>query len=233
MQLTTTQIEQLYTFTRQHFVEYYDLQSELVDHLANAIEAESEKNPALSFDEILQSEFKKFGIFGFMDVVENRKKALTKKYHKIVWKHFIEFFKLPKIAIVACLFAIVFTGLKSIQNASEIYIIAFALVTIGLIGKFGTESYKRKKKSLTGKRWLFEEIISGYGSISAVFILPFQLLQAFSRVSETMFSPAISLYGFSAFLVTYAVFAYIITVVIPSKAKEYLAQTYPEYVLLQ
>ena len=38
MKLTNQQIEQLFTFTRQHYVEYYDLQSELVDHLANAIE---------------------------------------------------------------------------------------------------------------------------------------------------------------------------------------------------
>ena len=33
--LTSEQIDQLYLFTRQHFVEYYDLQTELVDHLAH------------------------------------------------------------------------------------------------------------------------------------------------------------------------------------------------------
>lgn len=38
MKLSAQQIDQLYAFTRQHFVEWYDLQSELVDHLANAIE---------------------------------------------------------------------------------------------------------------------------------------------------------------------------------------------------
>ncbi|MDR6968723.1 hypothetical protein J2X31_002749 [Flavobacterium arsenatis] len=53
MKLNEQQIEQLYTFTRQHFVEWYDLQSELVDHLANAIEAEWHKNPKLTFEEAL------------------------------------------------------------------------------------------------------------------------------------------------------------------------------------
>ena len=38
MKLSAEQIERLYQFTRQHYVEYYDLQTELVDHLANAIE---------------------------------------------------------------------------------------------------------------------------------------------------------------------------------------------------
>ena len=51
MKLTTQQIDQLYLFTRQHYVEWYDLQSELVDHIANAIEAQWQQNPNRSFDE--------------------------------------------------------------------------------------------------------------------------------------------------------------------------------------
>jgi hypothetical protein len=50
-------------------VEWYDLQSELVD-LANAIETQWQENPKLSFDSPKQFKFKKFG---FMDVVENVK----------------------------------------------------------------------------------------------------------------------------------------------------------------
>ncbi len=69
MKLSKEQIQKLYTFTHQHYVEYYDLQTELVDHLANAIEEQWQENPKLSFDEALQIEFKKFGVFGFMDVV--------------------------------------------------------------------------------------------------------------------------------------------------------------------
>ncbi|MDI1254823.1 MAG: hypothetical protein PSV16_01885 [Flavobacterium sp.] len=232
MKITATQIEQLYAFTRQHFVEYYDLQTELVDHLANAIEAKSAENPTLTFDEILQSEFKKFGIFGFMEVVENRKKALTRKYHKIVWKHFLEFFKLPKIAIVIVSFVLVLNALKYLQSAPEMYVVVFAILTLFLLGKSIADNYKKKEKQ-PEKRWLFEEIVSGYGSITAFFVVPVQLLNSFSRNSETMFNTTASMYGFSVFLVAYAVICYIITVIIPSKAKEYLAQTYPEYALMQ
>ena len=53
MKLTAEQIEQLYVFTRQHYVEYYDLQTELVDHLANAIEQQWESNPKLTFEMVL------------------------------------------------------------------------------------------------------------------------------------------------------------------------------------
>jgi hypothetical protein len=50
MQLTTSQIDKLFTFTPA-FVEYYDLQSELVDHLANSIEAQWEQFPKRTFEE--------------------------------------------------------------------------------------------------------------------------------------------------------------------------------------
>ena len=45
MKLSSNQIQQLYTFTQQHYVEYYDLQTELVDHLANSIEEQCTENP--------------------------------------------------------------------------------------------------------------------------------------------------------------------------------------------
>ncbi len=96
MKLTTEQINQIYTFTRQHYVEWYDLQTELVDHLANAIEEQWQENPKLSFNEALQNEFKKFGVFGFMDVVEGKQRFLQKKYNQIVWTIVKTFFTLPK-----------------------------------------------------------------------------------------------------------------------------------------
>ena len=34
-------------------MEYYDLQTELVDHLANAVKTEWQQNPKLTFDEVL------------------------------------------------------------------------------------------------------------------------------------------------------------------------------------
>jgi len=42
--LNVYQIEKLYDFTKKHYVDYYDLQTELVDHLANAIETEWQSN---------------------------------------------------------------------------------------------------------------------------------------------------------------------------------------------
>jgi len=66
MKLTPNQIQQLYKFTYQHYVEYYDVQTELVDHLANDIEQIWIEQPNLSFEQARDNSFKKFGVFGFI-----------------------------------------------------------------------------------------------------------------------------------------------------------------------
>ena len=109
MKLTTSQIDQLFTFTRQHYVEYYDVQSELVDHLANAIEKQWQENPNRSFEEALHIDFSKFGVFGFMDVVEKRQAVLGKKYNGLVWQHFKDFFGIPKIVLTIAMTLLLFT----------------------------------------------------------------------------------------------------------------------------
>ena len=228
MKLNSLQIERLYQFTRQHYVEWYDLQTELVDHLANAIEKQWQQNPKLSFEDALQIEFKKFGVFGFMDVVEKRQKALGKKYNKIIWSHFKEFFTVPKIVITFSLIIGLFYTLK--------FILFYELITIGLTLAFIAllitmiYAYKKRKerKQKTGKVWLFEEMISGYGSFNVVFTLPIHLFNSITNFDKTIPNDYF-LFGFSFFVVVLFLFSYIVIKIIPSKAEQYLKETYPEY----
>ncbi|HBI00419.1 MAG TPA: hypothetical protein PLL09_08335 [Flavobacterium sp.] len=228
LKVNQEQIDRLYRFTREHFVEHYDLQTELVDHLSNAIEEEWKENPKLSFEEALQKEFKKFGVFGFMDVVEKRQSALSKKYHLLIWKHFKEFFTIPKIIITISFVVGLFYFFK--------YIFFYELMGIGmilwfvlLIAALVYEKRKMKKrKNQTGKKWMFEEIIYGYGSFSGVFALPLHLINVFSNHGNGLPNDYV-LFGISFFLVSVFLATFIVTKIIPSKAEEYLKQTYPEY----
>src|SRR6187551_3081141 len=136
MKLTTQQIDQLYAFTRQHLVEWYDLQSELVDHLANAIEQEWEQTPNRTFEEILNKEFQKFGVFGFMGVVEERQKFLNRKYSRLIWSYYKEFFGLPKVILTIALVYGVHTVNNLIVNSNVFLIIAFSFLLISLFYTF-------------------------------------------------------------------------------------------------
>src|SRR5690625_6961258 len=97
------EIEQLYDFTRQHYVEYFDLQTELVDHLATGIEKNWQENPEMDFEKNLQQEFKKFGVFGFMKVIESHQKAMNKRYWKIIRREVKNELAKPKVLFLKIL----------------------------------------------------------------------------------------------------------------------------------
>jgi len=229
MKLSKEQIERLYRFTREHFVEWYDLQTELVDHLANAIESKWNENPNLSFEETLQSEFKKFGVFGFMDVVEKRQIALNQKYNKLVWKHFKEFFALPKILLSFGFVAVLFFVMKQVPDPDIFFSVVFvSFVAVALTQIIKHIRYQNRKTKPDEKRWLFLEVIRSYGNLSLFFVIPIQLLTRIAN-SSNFFQNTVLMLVVSAFIVAYSLAIYIIMYVIPSKAENYLHETYPEY----
>jgi hypothetical protein len=230
MKLNQEQIESLYQFTRQHYVEWYDLQTELVDHLANAIENQWQQNPKLSFEDALQIEFKKFGVFGFMDVVEKRQASLNKKYNKIVWNHFKEFFTIPKIFASLTFIGLLFYVLNLNFYQREILLISISFCVISFVFILFYRKIKEKRENkITDKRWLFKEIIFSYGSIAGMFYLPFQIVinHENSNAIHSVFWQLV----FSFLIISMFLIEYIILFEIPSKAEEYLKATYPEYEL--
>ena len=233
MKLTPQQIEQLYQFTRQHYVEWYDLQTELVDHLANSIEAQWQENPKISFEDALQMEFKKFGVFGFMDVVEKRQAALNKRYNKIVWQHFKAFFTIPKIVITLFSFFLMFFIFRNYSNSENlILILFFGILTAFWLSLFYQSKKNKKERKKTGKKWLFKEIIFGHSSFAGILTFPIHLFNVFSNRNAAIPNDY-ALFGISLFLISLFLSSYIVIFIIPSKAEQYLKETYPEYGMVE
>ena len=233
MKLTQSQIDQLYTFTQQHYVEYYDLQTELVDHLANALETQWQENPKLTFDESLNVEFKKFGVFGFMEVVENRKAALYKKYNGLVWQHFKDFFGFPKLLLTILLSVLVFTIFKITDNKEIILLGFFGVVfSFTIYGLIQSRRQQQKNSKQSEKKWLFEEVINRYGNFSVIMFVPFNVVaQLYSSIPQ-LFKNDFYSWCLSIILVMSSLYLFIVFKIIPSKTEEYLMDTYPEYKLL-
>lgn len=97
MPLTDQQVEKLFEFTRKKYVYFYDLQVELVDHLAESIEYAMEKDPSLSFEAALEKVYKTFGIFGFGKIVQQKSEALYKQSKWMWWQEFKNFLTIPKV----------------------------------------------------------------------------------------------------------------------------------------
>lgn len=225
MKLTNTQIEKLYQFTRQHYVEWYDVQTELVDHLANGIEQQWETKPNIPFDDALQNEFKKFGVFGFMELLEERTKSLNKKYFKLVWGMFKQFFRIPQILSVTTLFISIYLGFKFLPKSEWVYLfLGLAFFTVIIIRLFKLKKIKEQRFKKTQKKWLFEEQILSAGNIVSFSSLLIHI--PIHTASDTY--NIIMLFIITCFIVL----DYIMIFVLPSKVDELLEKQYPEYNLL-
>jgi len=155
--VTEKEVENLYRFTRQHFVEHFDVQTELVDHLASSIEEMWEENSKVTFDDVLGKTFKKFGVFGFSDVVEGKVKELDKKYFKKIFRHTVERLKWPNIlsslALAVVIYYIVVLFSYSRYSLIVIYVLG------GIIAYLKLYSFQKKwKKKTNGVKLLAIEI---------------------------------------------------------------------------
>ncbi|MFT7285837.1 hypothetical protein [Nonlabens sp.] len=236
MNMNELQIEQLFQFTRKHYVEWYDLQSELVDHLANGIEQQWQDNSKVRFEDALQIEFKKFGVFGFMDVVEERQKSLGKKYSKLIWKHVLDFFKIPKIFMLILFSATLFYLLRAIDVATDYFSITLGLMLISFAIAATVSSYRKKKREQRNeeKKWLFKDIIMGYGLSSGIGLIPFHFFNILLTRTSSFSNINAWLLGVMSFcFVLMCIMLYVMLLVIPKKVEEYLEETYPEYQLVK
>lgn len=221
--INAEQLEQLFEFTRKHYVEYHDLQSELADHLAHAIEQRWEEQPSLSFDEALQAEFKKFGIFGFSDIVAERQNALFKRYYRLVWREFRAVLKLPVL-----LFAMVATwgmyhALMAWQHSYAFFMLAFLASSTWKLWQL-RKQYRKSLKE-TGRKWLFEEIIFSCGGFGTMMTVPMQFCH-FVLDGEISQPLAVIM---AITLALMFIYDYLVLFRMPATAKTHLQKVYPEY----
>lgn len=228
MKLTLDQIQELYSFTRLHYVEHYDLQTELVDHISNGIEEQWQKNPQLSFKKALDKEFKKFGVFGFMDVIAQKQKLMKKRYWKLILRFYKEFLKLPTLAIILTVILCLFAIIRSIPIAYRGYTLQGVLFLTAITFFWYAVKNKRKYKSKNNKRWLLEDVIFQWGDTLQIVLFfyyyPFGVL---TRTANVYIEFALVVCTVCA-----AVLGYIMVGIIPKKVELLLEETYPEYKFL-
>ena len=218
------EIEQLYEFTRRHYVEYYDVQTELVDHLASAMDANWEMEPGLSFEENLQQEFRKFGVFGFSQVVDKKRRALEKRYFRLIWKELkLQLGNPRSLIFVTGMFSAIMALLKLDMELLNLSLVSlYFCLLIYLMIKTSRE-LKRKKKSRQ-KIYLLEYLILNTGTYFSVSYLPFQLLY-YSGFHYTSFWAQVLISLVFTFL---AFVNYICFYVLPKRRGQILKEQYPE-----
>lgn len=107
--LTDEQVQELYAYCNRKGVHYYDVQVEVVDHMANAIEAKMQADPFLEFKKALEEVHVSFGSFGLKEIVRSKSVYMRKSYKQLRRKLFLSYFTFPKVALTILLLLLVTT----------------------------------------------------------------------------------------------------------------------------
>jgi uncharacterized membrane protein YGL010W len=105
-QLPKEEIQKLFEFVESKNVPYRDVQFEIVDHLATAMEEMKEVHPEWSYKSCLKKIYSKFPITGFALLQLEKEKAVERYWRKKMIPYIKEFFKLPKVILTVAVFLI-------------------------------------------------------------------------------------------------------------------------------
>lgn len=231
--ITSEESHYLFDFCQRHYVYHYDLQVELVDHMASAIEEQWQENPQLEFESVLKNTFSKFGIYGFSKIKEQKQKELARKYNRLLWLYFVEFYRWPKMLMTLAITLALFTVLKLVDSIAWILVPYFAfLVICGTIYLFFISPKKIKLQTVGNKKFMLIEYMKGLQlavvMISQLPISTYHVSRSFDlfSVRQTWALLLISLLIVGLNIVLWGYFFYI-----PEKVKQHFNQQFPEFAL--
>lgn len=230
--LTSEQIDELFTFCSGHYVPEYDLQIELVDHLASGIEEQWLKNPELPFAFALNNTFGKFGIYGFSKIKNQKEKELRRKYSRLFWQYTLGFYKLPKVILTFVLTLILFSIYRAINNFFWVTTFIFASIMIFdllYLWLIYPKSYRIKttdKKSFL----LINYLKSRQLGINLILQIPLQGIQLLSHYNYSYLNNTLLMFMLSLSLVALSIVLYVYLIILPVKIKEHFAEQFPQFV---
>ncbi len=175
MSLNNKQIESIEKFVKKHYVEWYDVQVELIDHLVNDVEKILSEYPKLSFQEALERSFRKFGPMGFMEIVEKTSNEIQKKYFHNIFKTFKKMLFSHRIILLLSSIFIFYRFILWLPDKKwgilTTYIL-IPLVPLYFLIKYSIGINKKKKRKV--KIYLVEQsILQSITLLYSLFVLQF------------------------------------------------------------
>lgn len=235
--LTSGEIDELFVFCRKHNVPHYDLQIELVDHIANSIELNWDQNPSLPFNEALKQAYQSFGVGGFSAICDTKEKYLRKKYRKLQWRYIAEFFRLPKIILTIFLSLMFFTILRATTNNLILGLIFIGLLWPSyLIYKIYIYPRKYRLEVTDGMHFLMvEHQETLHRSFTQLAYLPINVFTFFSLSGKhfdysTIGNNAIFEFFMSFLIVFFLIILIVVLFYIPQRIKDDFTQEFPQFV---
>jgi len=230
--LTLEQIDELFVFCRKHYVPEYDLQVELVDHLASAIEDQWKINPDIPFPVARINSFDQFGIFGFSKIKSQKEKELRLKYRRLLLKFTLEFYRLPKILLTFALTILLFS-IFHLANDIIWVSIGYSILAIVFFIYYRFWLFPRcyEIKTTNEKPFMLLNYLKNKQVESGIlFQIPLNLVN-FRNLLTFSYSEHPFILFFIAFaIISLSILVYVNLIVLPTKICEHFTEQFPQFV---
>jgi len=179
MELTKENIDHLFTFVKSKYVRYYDVQLELVDHLASAIEEEMKGDGNISFQKGLENVYARFPVTGFNNFIQEKTKSLQIFWAKKFFTCALGYFRLPKIILTVGITAFLFTLSQQVFQIGSYPMNGLSMALIVLIVvQWGTFLSLPKSFRKADSNNLLS-VAAFKGIIFTVLFIPYQIILQF------------------------------------------------------
>ncbi len=118
--LDTHYIQEIHKWIKSLNINYYDVELELVDHIASGVEEELAKNNPRQTIDLVVSELQKWPVEKINALIKEKKHHLYWSWNKKLWGYLVSYFKLPKVLILLALTGCFSITLLNSQNPNQI-----------------------------------------------------------------------------------------------------------------
>lgn len=230
--ITPEEIEQLFDFCRKHYVPEYDLQLELVDHLASAIEKQWEINPETPFPVARIKSFEQFGIFGFSKIKEQKEKELRRKYRRLFWKFTLEFYQLPKVVLTIALTILLFSIFRLANNIVWVSI-SYSVMAIALFIYYHFWLFPScyKIKTTNEKPFMLLNYLKNKQAETGLLVqIPLNLVNFRNLLTFSDSDHPFILFLIAFAIISLSILVYVNLIVLPAKIREHFTEQFPQFV---
>lgn len=206
------------------------MQIELVDHLALLIEEHWNEKPEDPFKYALYKAYQKFGSTGFNKVKEQKQKALTRKYNRILWHYLLEFYRWPKMLFTLAISLVLSLSFQEL-NCTYWVLASFIMIFLASMYIYDSRYASNQKIETTpGKSFLLLESLKKTKLVSILIGNSPLVLHAISKsvdynVSNNIYiSFIVAFFAVSSSIVIWGYFFYV-----PKKIKHDFMEEFGEF----
>jgi hypothetical protein len=220
MKLTPDQLETIRDYIAKRGFKYYEVQMEILDHVATSVEEKITADPALNFNTALEQCHRDFGIMGFSSISDAVSDGLEQKYNHLLWAGFRSVFGL-KYIVLLMLFAYglfkLFEMLGDDLDRALFFFMIISHLTEPYITKFFTNKPVLNPKY---KHYLSYIIPIGYTHYFIIFYSLAILVKTFTPASSMIIGLNTQLVLLTCIFTLFLPYVYAVSMVVKRSRKE-------------